>query len=134
MGSQMIRGIEMSELVCPLANVEEVFSTAAGTVYQCSRKNCFWLAYNNSTTSFSVSDFLKFKKRIDTIDVERMLNDTTRSSDFEIVMPFRTERCFILSVENILELRELLNGAKFMIELNSVVRTCLQVSPFAVLA
>jgi len=130
----MIRGIEMSELVCPLANVEEVFSTTAGTVYQCSRKNCFWLAYNNSTTSFSVSDFLKFKKRIDTIDVERMLNDTTRSSDFEIVMPFRTERCFILSVENILELRELLNGAKFMIELNSVVRTCLQVSPFAVLA
>ncbi|MCW8313552.1 MULTISPECIES: DUF6686 family protein [Sphingobacterium] len=124
----------MSELVCPLANVEEVFSTTAGTVYQCSRKNCFWLAYNNSTTSFSVSDFLKFKKRIDTIDVERMLNDTTRSSDFEIVMPFRTERCFILSVENILELRELLNGAKFMIELNSVVRTCLQVSPFAVLA
>jgi len=130
----MIRGIEMSELVCPLAHVEEVFSTAAGTVYQCSRKNCFWLAYNNSTTSFSVSDFLKFKKRIDTIDVERMLNDTTRSSDFEIVMPFRTERCFILSVENILELRELLDGAKFMIELNSVVRTCLQVSPFAVLA
>jgi hypothetical protein len=48
-------------------------------------------------------------------------------------MPFRTERCFILAVEDVLQLRELLDGAKFMMELNSVVRTCLQVSPFAVL-
>jgi len=130
----MIRGIEMSKLVCPLANVEEGFSTTAGAVYQCSRKNCFWLEYNNETTSFSVSDFLKFKKRIDSIDLERMINDTTRSSDFEIVMPFRTERCFILAVEDVLQLRELLDGAKFMMELNSVIRTCLQVSPFAVFA
>lgn len=130
----MIREIEMSELVCPLANVEEVFSTTAGTVYQCSRKNCFWLEYNDETTSFSVSDFLKFKKRIDAIDVERMLHDTTRSSDFEIIMPFRTERCFILAVEDVIQLRELLAGAKFMMELNSIIRTCLQVSPFAVFA
>lgn len=124
----------MSELVCPLAHVEEVFSTEAGAVYQCSRKNCFWLEYKKETTSFSVSDFLKFKKRIDTIDVARMLHDATRSSDFEIIMPFRTERCFILSVEDVLELRELLHGAKFMMELNSVIRTCLQVSPFVVFA
>ncbi|CAM3735501.1 DUF6686 family protein [Sphingobacterium prati] len=124
----------MSKLVCPLAQVEEVFSTTAGTVYQCSRKNCFWLEYNNETTSFSVSDFLKFKKRMDAIDVERMLNDTTRAYDFEIIMPFRTERCFILAVEDVLQLRELLDGAKFMMELNSVIRTCLRVSPIAVLA
>ncbi|WP_367210097.1 DUF6686 family protein [Sphingobacterium sp. R2] len=124
----------MSELVCPLAQVEEVFSTTAGKVYQCSRKNCFWLEYNKETTSFSVSDFFMFKKRIDAIDIEHMLHDTTRSSDFEIIMPFRTERCFILAVEDVLQLRELLDGAKFMIELNSVIRTCLQVSPFAVFA
>ncbi|MDM1296168.1 hypothetical protein HX021_17930 [Sphingobacterium sp. N143] len=124
----------MSELVCPLANVEEVFSTTAGAVYQCSRKNCFWLEYNQETTAFSVSDFFTFKKRIDAIDVEHMINDTTRSSDFEIIMPFRTERCFILAVEDVLQLRELLDGAKFMMELNSVVRTCLQMSPFAVFA
>lgn len=115
-----------NKMICPLANVEEVFKTAVGAVYQCSRKNCYWLEFQDSTTSFSVSDFLLFKKRIDSIDIEKMLNDSSRSSDFEIVMPFRTERCFILSVEDILNLREILDGAKFMIELNCQIKSFLR--------
>lgn len=113
-------------MICPLANVEEVFKTAVGAVYQCSRKNCYWLEFQDTTTSFRVSDFLSFKKRVDAIDIEKMLCDSSRSSDFEILMPFRTERCFILSVEDILNLRELLDGAKFMIELNCHVKTILR--------
>lgn len=113
-------------MICPLANVEEVFKTEIGAVYQCSRKNCYWLEFQNTTTAFSVSDFRLFKNRIDSIDIEQMLCDTSRSSDFEIVMPFRTDRCFILSVEDILNLREILDGAKFMIELNCQVKSILR--------
>lgn len=113
-------------MICPLANVEEVFKTEIGAVYQCSRKNCYWLEFQNTTTAFSVSDFRLFKKRIDSIDIEQMLCDSSRSSDFEIVMPFRTDRCFILSVEDILNLREILDGAKFMIELNCQVKSILR--------
>ncbi len=113
-------------MVCPLANVEEVFKSEYGAVYQCSRKNCYWLEFQNTTTSFKVGDFIRFKKRIDTIDVEKMLCDSSRSSDFEIVMPFRTERCFILSVEDILNLRDILAGAKFVLELKGTVDTIMQ--------
>lgn len=113
-------------MICPLANVEEVFKTEVGAVYQCSRKNCYWLEFQDTTTSFSVSDFLLLKKRIDSIDIENMLCDSSRSSDFEIVMPFRTERCFLLSVEDILNLREILDGAKFMIELNGQIKSFLR--------
>ncbi|MCA5003658.1 DUF6686 family protein [Sphingobacterium bovistauri] len=113
-------------MICPLANVEEVFQTELGAVYQCSRKNCYWLEFQETTTSFSVSDFLLFKKRVDSIDIEKMLCDSSRTADFEILMPFRTERCFILSVEDILNLREILDGAKFMIELNGQVKTILR--------
>ncbi len=113
-------------MICPLANVEEVFKTEHGAVYQCSRKNCYWLEFADSTTSFSVSDFFNFKKRIDSIDVEKMLNDSSRTADYEIVMPFRTERCFILSVEDILNLREILSGSKFMLELNAEIQAVLR--------
>ncbi|NGF56035.1 hypothetical protein G5B00_05850 [Parapedobacter sp. SGR-10] len=113
-------------MVCPLAHVEEVFKTDFGAVYQCSRKNCYWLEFQHTTTAFKVSDFIHFKKRIDAIDIEKMLCDSSRSSDFEIVMPFRTERCFLLTVEDILNLRELLSGAKFVLELKGEVKAILQ--------
>lgn len=113
-------------MICPLAEVEEVFKTAAGAVYQCSRKNCYWLEFQGTTTAFKISDFFLLKKRIDALDINWMLTDTSRSSDFEIVMPHRTERCFILSVHDIINLREILSGAKFMIQLNSEVKSILR--------
>lgn len=125
--------MSMIAKVCPLAEVEEVFMTTQGAVYQCSRKNNYWLDFQDKTTSFSVSDFFCFKRKVDAIDVDAMLHDASRTSDFEIIMPFRTERCFILSVQDVLDLREILNGAKFMIELNSVVRSCLRTCPAPVL-
>lgn len=113
-------------MICPLANVEEVFKTDRGAVYQCSRKNCYWLEFQESTTAFRISDFFSFKKRIESIDVALMLADASRKSDFELVMPYRTDRCFMLSVQDILDLREILTGAKFMIELNSEVKKILR--------
>ncbi|MBE8715184.1 DUF6686 family protein [Sphingobacterium hungaricum] len=112
-------------IICPLASVEEVFETEHGGVYQCSRKNCYWLEFKETTTSFKVNDFLLFKKRIDQIDIENMLSNSGRTFDFEIIMPFRSERCFVLNVHEILQLKEVLAGAKFMIELNSQVKQCL---------
>lgn len=124
---------EMSNTICPLTHVEEVFKTEAGAIYQCSRKNCYWMEFAGSTTAFSVSDFFKFKKSIDDINIEKMLTDTARASDFALIMPFRTERCFLLTAQDVLALRDLLAGAKFMIELNSVVKACLRRSQITVL-
>ncbi|MBD1426770.1 hypothetical protein H8B17_14380 [Sphingobacterium arenae] len=116
----------MKTMICPLAQVEEVFKTAHGAVYQCSRKNCYWLEFQQTTTAFKISDFFLFKKRIDAMDIARMLADTSRAADFEMIMPHRTERCFILSVQDILSLKDILAGAKFMIELNSEIKRILR--------
>lgn len=116
-------------MVCPLANFEEVYKTHHGAVYQCSRQNCYWLEFAGNTTAFKVGDFLNFKKRIDAIDISAMIIDPSRTADFTIVMPFRTPRCFVLDITGVLNLRDLLDGAKFMIELNSVVNACLLTAP-----
>ncbi len=114
------------KMICPLAQVEEVYQTNEGAVYQCSRQNCYWLEFQDKTTSFSVSDFFSFKKKIDSIDIAAMLCDSSRRSDFEVIMPFRSERCYLLSAQDILNLRELLAGAKFMIELNGEIRSIMR--------
>ncbi len=119
----------MDKMICPLAQVEEVFMTAHGAVYQCSRQNCYWLDFQGQTSAFKVADFFNFKKRIEGIDIDAMLNDASRSCDYEVIMPFRSERCFVLSVADVLNLRELLRGARFMIELNGVVNSCLKRCP-----
>jgi hypothetical protein len=116
-------------MVCPLANFEEVYKTDHGAVYQCSRQNCYWLEFAGDTTAFKVGDFFGLKKKIDAIDISAMIINPSRTADFTIVMPFRTPRCFVLDINDVLNLRELLDGAKFMIELNSVVHECLKVTP-----
>lgn len=112
-------------MICPLANFEEVYKTNNGAVYQCSRKNCYWLDFDGITTSFKVRDFFRFKNRVDAIDIEMMLCDSSRTFDFEIIMPFRSESIFILSVQDIILLKEILSGAKFVIELNGEITNCL---------
>ncbi len=113
-------------MICPVASFEEVFLNEDGAVYQCSRKNCYWLEFQGKTSSFKLRDFFLFKKKIDAIDIEQMLINSARTFDFEVIMPFRSESIFILTVEDILKLREVLAGAKFMIELNSQVQACLK--------
>jgi len=116
-------------MLCATTNTEEIYRTEHGAVYQCSRKNCYWLAYGRTTTAFRVSDFRLFKKHIDGIDVQRMLTDVSPGAGVEIVMPPGTDRCFVLTIQDILNLREILSGAKFMIEINSAVGRC---DPFLV--
>lgn len=87
------------------------------------------MEFASDRTPLRVGDFLKFKKQIDRIDLSELLDDCSRASDFTIFMPQYTERCFVLSVEDILRLRELLDGAKFMIELNSMIKECLRSTP-----
>lgn len=116
-------------MICPAANLVELFKTSHGAVYQCNNQNCYWLDFGGDRTAFKVSDFLKFKRKIDEIDISDMIIDASRTADYAIVMPFRTQRCFVLDVSGVLNLREILDGAKFMIELNGVVRECLNFTP-----
>jgi len=114
-------------MLCQLAQLEEVFSTDHGSVFQCSNKNCYWLSFLGDTTPFKVADFIHFRKQVEDIDIDRLLHDPSPRADFTILMPFRSQRCFVLTVVDVLNLKELLQGAKFMMELPGVIKDCLNV-------
>jgi hypothetical protein len=100
----------------------EIFSTPAGSVYQSDKENCFYLDFHNKKARFSIVCLFRLKKIIDKIDVESMMMDAKRSSDVEIVSLCACEHVYVLSVTEVIALKELLQGTKVMIELNSILR------------
>ncbi|GAA4780356.1 hypothetical protein GCM10023231_04190 [Olivibacter ginsenosidimutans] len=116
-------------MLCGFAHLEEVFRTVHGAVLQCSNKNCYWLEFMGDCTPFKVADFIQFKKQIEEIDLDSLLNDPSPRADYTILMPFRSQRCFVLTLNELLNLREIMEGAKFMMELPGFIKDCLHISP-----
>lgn len=104
----------------------EIFRTVYGTVQQCNLKNTYLLDFYGQCSAFKASDFLDFVRKVNNIDLEEMVRSTSRNSDIVILMPHYTERCFVLSISEVLNLRELLQGAKFILNLNSMLCECLR--------
>ena len=109
----------------PVSNLEEIFSTTYGAVYQCNRQNCFLVEFAGGISAFKVHDFLQLKNSVEAIDIKEMAQNTSRFADVAILMPLHSERCFVLSLTDVLNFRELLQGARAMLKLKSLVYDCL---------
>lgn len=77
---------------------------------------------------------MQFKKEVDALDISALISDISRAADVTVLMPFRCPHCFVLSPLEVYYLQELLQGAQFILELNSMLHACLgtpQVKQFA---
>ena len=111
------------------ASYQEVFSTDKGTVYQCDRTNRFVLSFWDTSTPFSARDFVLFRRTVETVNIRQMVLSTDAAYDIEILPLPHSERCYVLTLCEVIHLRELLGGAALMLELNSMLREagcCLQ--------
>jgi hypothetical protein len=103
----------------------EIYANETGAVYQCDRKNRLMLHFAGHLNVLKVDTFLRLKQAVDSIDLEQMAANPSRSSDYEIVSVCGCERCFILSLTELHALRDLLAGAKFSLELTRMLNECL---------
>lgn len=101
-------------------NLLELFRTAYGAVYQCNRYNCFFVEFAGGISPFKVADFLDLRQHVDAINVAEMAKNSARAADVHVLMPARSERCFVLTLPDVLRFQELLQGAKAMLCLNSL--------------
>lgn len=101
-------------------HLKELFATPHGAVYQCDKEGKFHLEFAGQNTSFKFPCFFALRKRVNQIDVAKMLSNPDTSADVEIICPCGSNRVFVLNVVEIIQLKELLNGAKVMMELNSI--------------
>lgn len=99
----------------------EVYSTMNGKVFQDNRQLRFVLEWQGVTTELKLPCFFGLKKRLDGINIERMLSSPSACHDVEIVAPCGCDRCFVLTVPEIIEFRNLMAGTRVMMELNSII-------------
>ena len=100
----------------------EIFSTRHGCVYQCDNQHRLFVEFSGIRTAFKVQGLFKLKRLVDSIDLDAMAQNPCRVADFEIVHLPGCERCFVLTLTDILKLRDLLSGAVVMLELNSILQ------------
>lgn len=103
----------------------EIYTTPAGAVYQCDRKNRLMVHFAGSLSVLKVDTFLRLKRAVDAIDLEAMATSTDRSSDVEIISVFGCDKVYVLTVPELYTFKELLAGARFSMELNRMLHECL---------
>jgi len=109
--------------------ITEVYNSPLGCVYQDNRTCKIVVAFEGEETSMRLDNFLALKRKLDSIDVERMASESSRAFDYEFIVLEGLDKVFMLDLAQVLSLQELLGGAKFVMELNSVLRNKMTALP-----
>ncbi|KQS31107.1 hypothetical protein ASG33_12210 [Dyadobacter sp. Leaf189] len=103
----------------------ELFSTAKGFCVQCDLTSRIQLHFGEIQASFKLRDFLAFRRFINSIDIRSKLFDLSDESDYEFVEAPQLNIYHKLTLCELIQLRELVNGTHFAIELNSLLHELL---------
>ncbi|PRY16489.1 hypothetical protein CLV24_101335 [Pontibacter ummariensis] len=106
-------------------HIAEIYKSGIGAVYQCDRRNRLIVKFAGTVTALKVDAFLRLQRVVAGIDLEAMAASTERSSDVEIVSVCGCERCYVLTLPELCAFKELLEGARFALELNRLLGECL---------
>lgn len=106
----------------PNSDLIEIYRTSKGCVYQSDREKKFYLEFNGSITTFSVTSFFNFRKKVAKVNLASMAQNTGKAWDFAILTPSETERVYVLTLCEIVQLKDLLAGTSVMLELNSILQ------------
>ena len=107
---------------------EEIFSTKSARITQCDVSDSFVLTYDNQEISFKLCDLYAFRKKIMDFDLMEMFD--VQSPDVDIIHLPHCDRFLIVSLKEILEFRELLNGTFNTLALNSAIQKILRKNVF----
>jgi hypothetical protein len=109
-------------------NKKEVYRHRDLVLSQCDANELFSIELNGQLVEFRLCDLVSFKKKLFSIDLTKLFN--TESADIEIIYLSHLDAHIILSIDDILGLRELLSGGFTLLQLNSVIHRALY-DPFA---
>lgn len=98
---------------------KELYSNKMGVIYQSDALNMLYIQFGGSITPLNITCFLCLKKQIEKISLEEMANNL--ETDVEIFTPCACDRLFVLTLSEAYYLKDLLAGAKTMLELNRII-------------
>ncbi len=107
---------------------EEIYKTKSASIAQCELTDSFFLTFDQEEIQFKLCDLFTFRKRIMSFDIIELLESS--APDVEVVHLPHCDRFLILSLREILEFRELLNGTFDTLALNSAIQKILRKNVF----
>jgi hypothetical protein len=119
--------VKLGEKIQIATELQEIFATEGGAVYQCDKRNRLILNFAGSQITLKVDAFLRLKNAVDNIDLNSMAVNTNRDSDYELITVCGCDKIYVLTLLEVYSFKELLGGARFALELNSVLHECLHV-------
>ena len=109
------------KLSLPAIQFDEVFSTVKGSVYQSDSENCWYVDFAGKLARFDYRNLIKLQKAVYKIDIEQLLLKSGQAPDLEILFICACDHCYVLSLIEIISLKELLQGTFVMLELNHII-------------
>jgi len=112
-------------LVPQTSTWNEVFSTTKGAIYQCDEERCWYVDFGGKLAKFDYRCLLKLKKAVYHVDIEDRLLNSNKDPDVEIIFICACDHCYVLSLLQIIALKELLEGTFVMFQLNNIIQDTL---------
>jgi hypothetical protein len=100
----------------------EVFSTNKGSIFQNDVERCWYVNFAGKSARFDYQCLLKLRKAVYTVDIEHILLESTKSPDVEIIFICACDHCYVLTLLQIIELKEILEGTFVMLDLNRIIQ------------
>jgi hypothetical protein len=100
----------------------DVFSTHNGAVYQCDAERCWYVNFAGKVAKFDYRCLLKLKKAVYNVDIEAKLLDSSKDPDVEIIFICACDHTYILTLLQIIALKEILEGTFVMLQLNNIIQ------------
>lgn len=113
------------QVITPAQILTEVFTTANGAIYQHDADRCWYVDFGGKNARFDYRCLLKLRDAVYRVDIETRLLDSTLSPDVEIIFICACDHCYVLSLAQIIALKEILQGAFVMLELNQIIHNTL---------
>jgi hypothetical protein len=105
--------------------VYELYKTPKGTTYQCDVTNRIVLDFAGQISAFRYSDFVAFRRRVEHVNLHEMIFNLGDEFDVEVIEAPKADRTFVLTLCDLVQLRELLSGTQFTLNLNSMLHETL---------
>ena len=102
-----------------------LFENKKGYSYQCEATNTIIINFDGNDASYKVKDFLIFQRMVNRVDILDMLYNLSDDCDFKLIEATKRNFSKNLTICEIVQLRELLNGTKFALVLNSMLHEVL---------
>lgn len=104
----------------PSSHSTLLYETIKGRTWQCDLTGKLFLEFEGTVLAFKIQEFLSFRRKINKVNILDKIFDLSDECDFEIVEAPQHNFSHRFALCELIQLRDLLNGTKFALDLNTM--------------